>query len=106
MQHAFVREFSKQSPTAMQMAQKNSERKVACAGEKDLDYHNHHKRRLSVFFLNLAKPKEIVTKNKSENPNSSNNSLKHPEVTLDNETLQAATRSGHNGRGQRKRKPN
>ena len=34
----------------------------------------------------------------SGNPDSTNNSLTHPEETLDNETLQAATHSGHNGR--------
>ena len=49
---------------------------------------------------NLAKPKEIVTRNKSGNPDSTKNSLAHPEETLDNETLQATTRSGHNGRRQ------
>ena len=49
---------------------------------------------------NLAKPKEIATKNKSGNQDSANNSLEHPEETLDNETLQAMTRSGDNGRGQ------
>ena len=41
-------------------------------------------------------------KNKSGNPDSTNNSLEHPEEALDNETLQATTRSGHNGRGQAK----
>ena len=38
-------------------------------------------------------------KNKSGNQDSTNNSLAHPEETLDNETLQATTRSGHIGRG-------
>ena len=47
-------------------------------------------------------PKKIVTKNKSGNPDSTNNSLARPEETLDNETTQATTRSGHNGRGQAK----
>ena len=51
---------------------------------------------------NFAKPKEIVTRNKSGEPDSTNNSLAHPEETLDNETLQPTTRSGHNGRGQGK----
>ena len=51
---------------------------------------------------NLAKPKEIVMKNKSGNPDSTNNSLVHHEETLNNETLQATTRSGHNDRGQAK----
>ena len=46
--------------------------------------------------------KEIVRKNKSGNPDSTNNSLGHPEETLDNETLQATTRSCHNDRVQRK----
>ena len=48
---------------------------------------------------NLAKPKEIFTKNKSGNPDSTNNSLAHPQETLDYETLQATSCSGHNGRG-------
>ena len=34
-------------------------------------------------------------KNKSGNPDSINNSLAHPEKTLDNETLQATTCLGH-----------
>ena len=38
----------------------------------------------------------------SEYPDSRNNCLAHPEETLDNEALQATTRSGHNGRGQAK----
>ena len=55
-----------------------------------------------MFVKNLAKPKEITTKNKSGNPDSTNNSLAHPEETLDYETLQATARSGHKGRGQAK----
>ena len=55
-----------------------------------------------MFVKNLAKPKEIVTKNMSGNPEYTNSSLAHPEETLDNKTLQATTRSGHNGRGQAK----
>ena len=68
----------------------------------DLDNQIHQKRRSSVFVKNLAKPREIVMKNKSGNPDSTNNSLAHPEETLDNETLQATTRRSHNGRGQAK----
>ena len=41
-------------------------------------------------------------KSKCGNPDSTNNSLSHPDETLDNETLQATTRSGHNGRGKAK----
>ena len=59
-----------------------------------MDDQKHQRRRSSVFVENPVKPKEIVTKNKSENTDSTNNSLVHPE-----ETLQATTRSGHNGRG-------
>ena len=55
-----------------------------------------------MFVKNIEKPKEIITKNKYGNPDSTNNSLAHPEETFDNETLQATTRSGHNGRGQAK----
>ena len=45
-------------------------------------------------------PKEIVTKNKSGSPDSTNNSLAHHEERLDNETLQSTIRSGPNSRGQ------
>ena len=41
-------------------------------------------------------------KNKSGKPDFTNNSLLHPEEMLDNETLPATNRSGHNGRGQAK----
>ena len=51
---------------------------------------------------NLAKPIEIVMKNKSGCPDSTNNSFAHHEETLDNETLLATTRSGHNSRVQAK----
>ena len=58
VQHTFVREFTKQSPTEMQIwtCKKNSERKVVCAGVKDLDGQKHQKRRSSVFVKNLALP--------------------------------------------------
>ena len=49
-----------------------------------------------------CKVPKIATKNKSVNPDSTNNSLAHHEETTDNETLQATTRSGHNCRGQGK----
>ena len=45
-------------------------------------------------------PKEIVTKNMSGNPDSTNNSLAHAEETPDNEALRATRRSGHYGGGQ------
>ena len=51
-------------------------------------------------------PKEIVTKSKSGNSDSTNNSLAHPEETLDNETLQATTRQAIAEEDKRKRKPN
>ena len=41
-------------------------------------------------------------KNKSGNPDFTKKSLAHPEEALDNETLQAMTRSGHGDRGQAK----
>ena len=55
---------------------------------------------------NLAKPKEIVTQNNSEKPDYTNNSLAHPEETLDNEPPRATTHSGHNSRGQAMHKLN
>ena len=39
-------------------------------------------------------------KNMSGNVDSTNNSLVHPEESLDNETLQVTARSGHNDIGQ------
>ena len=49
---------------------------------------------------NIAKPKEIATKTKPGNPDSTKNSLTYPKEMLDIEILHATTRSGHNGRGQ------
>ena len=43
--------------------------------------------------------KRIVILNKFGKPDSANNSLAHPEETLDNETLQSTSRSDHNSRG-------
>ena len=65
-----------------------------------MDDQEHQKRQSSIFVKNLEKSIEIVMKNKSGNPYSTNNSLAHPEETLDNETLQATTRSGHNSKVQ------
>ena len=73
---------------------KHSKRKVVCK-EKRIWMVEHVRTK-------SCKAKEIVTKNKCGNPDSTNNSLAHPEETLDNETLQATTSSGHNGRGQAK----
>ena len=55
-----------------------------------------------MFLKNLAEPKEIIRKNQFGNADSTNNSLAHPEETLDKETLQATACSGHNGSGQAK----
>ena len=55
-----------------------------------------------MFVQNLAKPNEIVARNKYGNPDSTNNSLAHPDQPLDNETIQATTRSVHSGRRQAK----
>ena len=49
-----------------------------------------------MFVKNLAKPKEVVTMNKSGNPDCANNSLEYPEETLDDEAIQATTGSRHN----------
>ena len=68
----------------------------------DLGNQGHQKRRSIVFVKNLAKPKEIVKKNESGNPDSTTSSLVHRKETLDNETLQATTRSGQYGRRQAK----
>ena len=108
VQHAFVREFksSRQQQCRFGYDTKNSKRKVVCAGEKDLDDQKHQKSRSSVFVKNLAKPKEIFAKDMSGNPDSTNNSLVHPEERLDNGTLQAITFSDHKGReDKRKSKP-
>ena len=46
----------------------------------------------------LAKLQNVRKKNKSENPDSSSDSLAGSKETLDDETLQTAARSGNNGR--------
>ena len=61
-----------------------------------------HRQLQTCSHKNLAKPKEIVMKKKSGNPDSTNNSLAHPEETLDNETLQTTTCSNNYSRGQAK----
>ena len=55
---------------------------------------------------NLARPKEMFTKNKPGNPDSTNNSLAHPEETLDNDTLQGTLAQAIMAEDKQKRKPN
>ena len=92
VQHVFVREFSKHSPTAIQIwtwHKKLKEEGCLC------------RRKGSEETVERV-CKKIVTKNKSRNSDFTNNSLAHPEKTLDNKTLQDTTHSGHDGRGQAK----
>ena len=60
---------------------KNSKGEVVRAGEKDLDDQKRLKRQSREFAKYLAKPKEIVMRNKSRNPDSTKNSLVHHEET-------------------------
>ena len=55
-----------------------------------------------MLFFYFENPKEIAMKKNSGNPDSTNNSLAHPEETPDNETLQATTSKGCKGRGEAK----
>ena len=58
VQHAFVSEFSKQSPDLDRRfghGTKNSRRKVVCAGKKNLDDQKHQKRWSSVFVKKSCK---------------------------------------------------
>ena len=55
-----------------------------------------------MFVKKCCKTQKIVKTNKSGNQDFTNNSMVHPEETLDNVTLQSTTRSGHNGREQAK----
>ena len=100
MQHAFVREFSKQSPTAMQTwyGTKNSKRKLACAGEKN----EKRKKEKECVHENILHCPNKSLRRTSLETDSNNNSLVHPEEALDNETLQATTQSDDIGRGQAK----
>ena len=103
VQHALVREFSKtvaNSNADLGMAKKIQRGKLFEQEKRIWTTKNIRRDGRAWSKKNLAKPKEIATKNKSGNPDSTNNSLVHPEETLDNENLQATTRSGHNGRGQ------
>ena len=94
VQHAFVRQFSKQSPTAMQIwtwHKKFSER-LFVQEKRIWTTKSFRRDGRACSQKNLAKPKEIVMKNKSRNQDSTNNSLAHPEETLNNKNLQATTR--------------
>ena len=105
VQHAFVREFSKQSPTAMQiwsLLRKFKEEDCLCRRKETGRPRSSEDTVERVRTKCLANSKEIVTTNKFGNPDSTNNSFAHPEETLDNHPLQATSRSGHNGRGQAK----
>ena len=105
VQHKFVREFSKLSPTAIQIWTwhiKFKRGRLFAQEKRIWTTKNIRRDGRECLYKNLAKPKEVVMKNKSGNSDSTNHSLAHPEETLDNETLQATSRSGHNGRGQAK----
>ena len=99
--HASVREFIKQSRSAMQIwaRHKNS---IVCAGTKDLDDQSTSEEKVERVSKKILQSQRIRYKKTSGNQNFTNMSLAHPEETLDNETLQAATRSVHNSNGQAK----
>ena len=65
-----------------------------------MNYQKHQKRQSSMYIKKSCKAPKNCYKNNYGNPDSTNNSLAHPEETLDNETIQATNSSGHNGRGQ------
>ena len=108
IEHAFVREISKQSPTAMQISSlyKQLKEKGCFCMRKGSDRPKTSEDTSSVFLRNLVRPMEFVAKNMSGNPDSTSNSVAHPDETLDNETLQATTRSDHDVREQAQSKPN
>ena len=60
----------------------------------------HQKKQWSMFVGKCCKAQRNCYPKKYGNPNSTNNSLAHSEEMLDNETLQATTRSSHDVRGQ------
>ena len=104
VQHAFVRKFSKKPTTAKQICsrQKSSETKAICAEQKDLETTNIGRESRPGSPNTLAKTQNIRKKNNSGNRDSSNCNLAGSKETLDNETLQTAARSSHNGRYQTK----
>ena len=94
VQHAFVREFSNQSTTALHILtwhKKFKEKGSLCRIRRSGRPKTSEETVYRVRKKNLAKPKQIVTKNKSGNPDSTNNSLVHPMETLDDKALQATT---------------
>ena len=110
VQQAFVKEFSKQLPTVMQIwtwYKKLNDYSCLCRIElsgrpKTSEEMVNRVCKKIVFVKNCVMPKEIVIKIKSGNPDATNNCLACNEEALDNETLQATTRSGHTDRGQAK----
>ena len=98
-QRAFVRKFSKKSPTAKQIwswkkkfedegclfRAKGSGRPATAERKDRADSPN-----------TLAKPQKVYKKNKYGDSDTSNDSLAGSKETFGNETLQTAGRSGHN----------
>ena len=79
VQHASVREFSKQSPTAMQILTwltKFNEEGCLCRRKGSGRPKTSEEMVEHVCKKSLTKPKEIVTKNMSGNPDSSYNSFR------------------------------
>ena len=82
VQHSFVREFSKQPPTAMTIRtwhNKFKDEGCLCRRRVSGWPEASEERRSIVFVNNLARPMEIVTKNKSGNPDSAISDLALPE---------------------------
>ena len=106
VQHAFVRTFSKKSPTAKQIWswQKIPRRRMPVQNKRIWTTSNSGGEGRAGSPNTLAKPQKVHKKNKSGDSDSSNDSLASTKETLGNETLQTAARSDHNVQADDKQK--
>ena len=100
VQRAFVRKFSKKSPTAKQIWswKKKFEDEDCLCRAKGSSTSNSRREGRADSSNTLAKPQKIHKKNKHGDPDTSNDSLAGSKEMFGNETLQIVARSGHNCR--------
>ena len=99
VQRAFVRRFSKKSPTAKQIRswQKNSKTKTVCRA-KGSGRPAPSEKSSSRFAKHSCEAPKSPLEEQSENPDSTNDKLAGSKETLGNETPQTAAHSGHDGK--------
>ena len=101
VQRAFVRKFSKKSPTAKQIWSGKKEirkQRMSVQNKRIWTTSNSRREGRAGPSNTLANPQKVYKKNKYGDPNTSNDSLAVSKETFGNETLQTAAYSGHDCR--------